>query len=143
MPLIPHEERLSVKQLIESGLDENIALVWQICLGKGMRYWQIFSLIGYWFPVQRNCLSADTEATEDILWRTQITLMTVELREYSVSRAYYLYYLQIGDQALEIIKSFNGKTREASSLAEIRSSLVRVMYQQQLQLEALCYEKFS
>lgn len=143
IPLIPNEERLRLRQLIESGLDENIALVFQICLGKKMDYWQIFSLIGCWMPMKRVHLYAGLEDAESSLWGIKINQVKIELIEFEYQNFHYDYYLRMDERQVNLKQYYHRKMDKRQSYDQIQDSFVRGTYQQQVKLEALCNEKFS
>ena len=142
IPLIPSEDFTQIKRLIASGLSENIALVFQLCLGKKMTYWQILSLIGYWIPMQRTNRYASIEDAENLLWTAEVSQVQIEFIEFEYHNFHYDYYLRLDSREINLRQYYHRKTSEKQSLTQIRTSFVQGVYLQQTKVDALCQEKF-
>lgn len=143
IPLISSEEVVQIKRLLASGLSENVALVFQICLGKDMQYWQILSLVGYWIPMERIHRYASIEDAEDMLWCIEVNQVQIEFIEFEYHNFHYDYYLRIDRKDVNLKQYYHRKTSERQSFDQIRTSFVRGTYQQQTTIEDLCHEKLS
>jgi len=141
IPVMPPEDTLQIKRLIASGLAENIALVFQICLGKEMQCWQILSLIGHWIPMKRIHRYASIEDAEDLLWSTEVNQVQVEFIEFEYHNFHYDYYLRLDSREVNLKQYYHRKTSERQSLTQIRKSFVQGVYLQQTKVDALCQEK--
>ncbi|OJJ17319.1 hypothetical protein BKI52_31970 [marine bacterium AO1-C] len=140
------EDFVQIKRLLESGLSENVSLAWQLCLGKDMQYWQIFSLIGYWVPMQRINRYASIEDAEDLLWSTNISGVEIEFIEFEYHNFHYDYYLRIDRKEVNLKQYYHrNMMRDKQSITQIRGSFVKGAYQQQAEIEVLCMcnEKLS